>query len=165
MIRTEEAKAQAEAALRPVREALNAWGPEPGMDAESREARGAVQRALDDAEHLIAGMHDRAGMLRSRVAWLEAEQRRDPSSAVLGQLEHVFKAAGDALMQQRITATDGLRARAHLDDEEVAVVIDSLTAMRDRLREGDHPAPNVESALRKIGRMVDPATTVVEVTA
>jgi hypothetical protein len=46
-----------------------------------------------------------------------------------------------------------------LTDREVAVTIDSLVEMRDRLRDAGIPAPNVEAALEKIGGLLTPATS------
>ena len=42
-----------------------------------------------------------------------------------------------------------------LTDSEVAVIIDSLSVMREMV---GRPAPNVESALEKINKMMSPST-------
>jgi len=51
--------------------------------------------------------------------------------------------------------------RSELTDPEVAVVLDSLAAERDRLRKRvvDTQTPNIDSALEKIGGLVSPATS------
>ena len=45
-----------------------------------------------------------------------------------------------------------------LNDHEVAVLIDSLAAMRDLLRNQGFDTPNVESALAKVNSLMTPST-------
>lgn len=52
-----------------------------------------------------------------------------------------------------------------LTDSEVAVLIDSLAHMRDRIRAEGYDAPNVEGALDKIKSLMTPSTNGLTITA
>lgn len=111
----------------------------------------------------LFGQHELA---KGRISQLEAELKltqADQGSAVLSQLEGFMRASAEAIGEHRRRAIHERRARVMLDDRSVAVIIDSLDAMRERLEgEGIEPVDTAR-ALRLIGRVVDPATSVVDI--
>lgn len=139
-----------------LREAIGKLDARRGADRQVRDELSALDRWIDRIKFTADG-HLR------RIAWLEAERKTPEAGYVLEALTSVLRAGGDALMQQRHSSIASKLARITLDDPEVAVVIDSLAAMRDQLTEQGVEAPNVTRALAKFQAVVTPDTSVVEV--
>lgn len=134
-----------------------------------RERLGAADldahRALDDVERQLAWYIGQHELAKGRVHALEGtlkQERAGQGSPVMRDLESLLRAGADAIMQQRLAEDRKTRARVWLDDRSVAVVIDSLTFMREHLTQQGIEPKDTERALALVTSVVDPETSVVE---
>lgn len=129
----------------------------------SAEQLRSIEPMLDELDRQLEFQLGQRSRLNGRINWLEGQLRGGHQQSVLSALEGVLKAGSEALMRARHAELDKIRARVMLDDAMLAVTIDSLAAMRDRLADEGTPAPNVQQALDAFMRMTRPETTATEV--